>query len=452
MSALSSPSSSHATAARPRRAVLIDFDWSDADLMPQLLRQPGLAVRLVAGDGADTPGLRMAEMCGLPRTLDLADLTREIFDVALVSERSPRRTQIEGLLLALGTPSLTPQSFLAGLPEGASQGPAIEAPLALHAAAFENAIGGEAFSAIVEQALPDLGSDAPTRPQPVRPSGRRRLIVKSLEDFPSPEDRRSLENALREVAEFTGADAAELYAGRNRALELVARIGELDPLLRGLVDLALRLGQPQVVSRVVGPQHGKLWGAWPFKTPQHHGVLAAGAIDPNHGCSEWESMLEDLRSTWDRHDRALAGPAFPMVPEAEPQWLEADAFAQRLELAVERNRRDGLRFVVHHLEFADAPEALERLGDRLPAQIRDTDCICRPTPREVLLLTAGAAVGFLHQRRRLLALWEQVWHEAGLAPPPPPLTDQHVEMLTPEDAESFLAAAGQWLARRAAGE
>lgn len=437
------------TASRPKRAVLIDFDWLDADLVPQILRLPGLAVRLVAGERPEAPGLKVAEMCGLPRTMDLADLTREIFDVALVSERSARRTQIEGLLLALGTPSTTPQEFLAGLPLPAPPGPAIEAPLALHAAAFENAIGGEAFSAIVEQALPDLSPDAPTAPHPVPEAQPRRAVVRNLEDFPSTEDRRRLEAALRERAYNTGAECAQLHAGRPDDVQLVARVGADDPLLKGLVDLALQLGEPQVVRRVGGPHEGKVWGAWPFRTTQHQGVLAAAGIDPKRGCSPWENMLDDLKNTWDRHDRELSAPAFPMVPEPHQRWLSPQEFAERLELAVERNRRDGMRFAVHRLEFADAPTALSLLTQRMPGQVRDMDCICSPAPRDVLLLTAGPAVGFLHLRRRLLALWEQAWNEARLAPPPPPITDQHVEMENPEDAEGFLAAAGQWLTPRA---
>src|SRR5262245_60897841 len=151
-----------------RRVVLIDFDWHDADLLPELLRQPGLSVRLVAGERPDDAGLRVADLCGLPRTLDLADLTREIFDLAVVSERSPRRTQVEGLLLALGTPTVSPESLLEGRAATANEPPAIEAPLTLHAAAFEEALGGEEFTAIVDQSLPDLTHDAPTMPQPVR--------------------------------------------------------------------------------------------------------------------------------------------------------------------------------------------------------------------------------------------------------------------------------------------
>src|SRR4030067_694168 len=107
-----------------RRIVLVDFDWQDADLLPRLLRRPEISdrlvaggvgggggtrgggrrvlprllrrpeisVRLVAGGDGEEAGTRVAEMCGLPCTVDLADLTREIFDLALVSERSPRRT------------------------------------------------------------------------------------------------------------------------------------------------------------------------------------------------------------------------------------------------------------------------------------------------------------------------------------------------------------------------
>ena len=59
-----------------RRVVLVDFDWQDADLIPELLARPGISVRLVAGSDTDDAGVRLAELCGLPRTVDLADLTR----------------------------------------------------------------------------------------------------------------------------------------------------------------------------------------------------------------------------------------------------------------------------------------------------------------------------------------------------------------------------------------
>jgi len=433
------------TESATRRVVLIDFDWQDADLLPRLLKQPRVAVRLVAGSRSDEAGLRLAEICGLPRTVDLADLTREIFDLALVSERSPRRTQVESLLLALGTPSQSPESFLGDGKDAPTQTPAIQAPLALHAAAFETALGGEDFEAIVEQALPDLAGDSPTEPQPVRPSGIRPPTVVSLDDFPSQEDRQALERALSGLMANTGASIAELHAGRNDGLQRVVHMGPEDPLLSGLVDVARELNTPQMVARLNGPLQGKIWGAWPFRTTQHRGVLAAAAIDPDRGVNSWLRMVEDLRSTWDQRDRELAAPAFPMVPEPVAGWLDAAAFHNRLELAVERHRRDGLRFAVHRLIFTDLPEALKLLAERLPAQLRDTDSLCQPQPSEVLLLTAGTLAAFANLRRRLLGLWEKAWREAGATGPPAPIRNEVIEIAAGEDADAFLSTVTRWL-------
>ncbi len=429
------------------RVVLVDFDWEDADLLPALLRRPGLSVRLVAGERNDDAGLRVAELCGLPRTVDLADLTREIFDLALVSERSARRTQVEGLLLALGTPCAVPRAFLAGERLEDVDVPGIEAPLALHAAAFETTLGGQAFDAIVEQTLPDLGDDAPTSPQPVRPSGVRSIEVATLEDFPSPADRLGLEQVLESLVVHTGATSAVLQAGRSDEMHIVAHVGGDDPLLKGLVDLAVELNTPQVVSRLTGPEEGKAWGAWPFRTTQRRGVLAAAAIDPAIGWTKWERMVEELRTTWDERDREMSAPAFPMVPEGREGWMGGDEFGTRLDLAVERNTRDGLRFTIHHLSFVDAPVAVRAMCDALPGQLRTTDCICRPGDLEVLMLTAGETASYAHVRRRLLALWEHAWHESGQAPPAPPITDESVTLGGPEDAIPFLAHGARWLNR-----
>ncbi len=99
--------------------------------------------------------LPLSMLCGLPRTFDLADLTREIFDLALVGERSSRRTQLESLLLALSTPCQTPQEFLRGSESEDAVHPAIEAPLALHAATlgFEHPVTGEEM--LFESELPE---------------------------------------------------------------------------------------------------------------------------------------------------------------------------------------------------------------------------------------------------------------------------------------------------------
>jgi hypothetical protein len=428
-----------------RRLLLVDFDWQDADLMPELLQQPGVSVRLVAGAGQEDAGIRLAELCGLPRTLDLADLTREIFDLALVSERSPRRTQIEGLLLALGTPSVTPQAFLAG-DQTHPTVPAVEAPLAVHAAAFESAVGGADFDAIMEQALPDVSADAPTAPTPVEITGRRAEQVVSLDDFPSPEDRRGLEAALRGLMAETGAGRAELHLIGPDQVETVVEVGPADALLRGLVELATDLGTAQVVGGLSGTQEGKAWGAWPFRTPQRHGVIAAAGIDPAKGWATWERTMEDLRAEWDRRDRAQAGAAFPLLPDRHPRWLTSEEFAMRLELGVERNRRDGLRFAVHQLTFPGAQAAVEALCERLPGQLRDTDCMTHPTAQTIVLLTAGAPGAFTHLRRRLLTLWDEVWTEAGEPKPAPTVSDEHVQIICPADAPAFLSTGRSWSA------
>jgi len=434
-----------------RRLLLVDFDWQDADLMPELLQHPGVSVRLVAGAQHDDAGIRLAELCGLPRTVDLADLTREIFDLALVSERSPRRTQIEGLLLALGTPSVTPQVFLTGEQNASSRPsiePSIEAPLEFHAAAFETAVGGDDFDAIMEQALPDVSLDAPTTPQPVRIPEHPSVQVASLGEFPSPEDRQGLEAALRILMESTGTRRAELHVTGPDQVEMVVELGPIDALLGSLVGLARQLGGPQVVGGLTGQQEGKAWGAWPFRTVQRHGVIAAGGIDPVTGWTTWERTAAELRTEWDRRDRELAGPAFPFLPERFPRWLDAQDFATRLELAIERNRRDGLRFYVHQFIFPGPTPVVDALCDRLPAKLRDMDCLTRPSSQAVVLLTAGAHEAFAHVQRRLLSLWEDVWIEAGQPKPAPVVSDEMAQLSRPADEAAFLQAARGWSAKR----
>lgn len=427
-----------------RRIVLIDFDWHDADLIPELLKQPGLSVRLVAGERTGDAGVRVAELCGLPRTCDLADLTREIFDLALVGERSSRRTQLESLLLALGTPCQTPQSLLRGQ-GGPEPAPGIEAPLALHAAAFEHVMGGGDLDTLVRDAVADIGEGAPTAPSPVVAPAHPRLVI-TLDDFPSIEDRARLEQALKDLVHHTGAGTAELHAtSGDRKLHLVAQVGPEDRLLKGLVDLAVELGTPQVVTRLSEPQKGKAWGAWPFRTAQRRGVLAASSIDPGDGWTQWQRMVEDLRTTWDAEDLQRAGASFPMTPAREHGWTDLRNFRARIELAIERNRRDRLRFELHRLDFPESGSAFGELCERLPGQVRDTDSLCRVGDRTVLLLSAAEPEHYAHLRRRLLSLWDTVWREAQLAPPAPALVDQFVDMAGPEDAEAFLSVAQSWL-------
>jgi hypothetical protein len=440
--------SSESVNALPKRIVLVDFDWQDADLMPDLLRRPGVSVRLVAGERNDDAGLRVAELCGLPRTLDLADLTREIFDLALVGEKSSRRTQLESLLLALGTPCQTPGEFLHGLRSEAATPPAIEAPLALHAATLEHTLGGGDFGALVEQAMPDLGEDAPVSPRNAAHLVRSGAARLTLDDFPSPESRERLEGALKDLVTSSDAGTVELHTGDSDSLRLVAQVGPEDKLLRGLIDLAHEMGTPQVVTRQSEPGRGRTWGAWPFRTAQRRGVLAGAAIDPEQGWDQWQRMVEELRDTWDEEDRELAGASFPYTPTRSAGWLNVGEFRIRLELALERNRRDRMRFELHLLEFPEAAGAMASLCGWLPAQLRDTDCLTRPGASSVLMLMANSPEGFAHVRRRLLALWDAAWRENGGTPPTPALMDRYVTMAGPEDAEAFLSTAAGWLGGR----
>jgi hypothetical protein len=271
--------------------------------------------------------------------------------------------------------------------------------------------------------------------------------VTTLTEFPSPEDRAGLEAALQSIMEATGSRRAELHVVGPDRVEMVVQVGPTDALLGSLIGLARQLGGPQVVGGLTGHQEGKAWGAWPFRTVQRQAVLAAGGIDPVTGWTTWERTAAELRTSWDRRERELAAPAFPFLPERYPRWLDAEDFGSRLELAVERNRRDGLRFHVYRLGFEGPVPVVDTLCDRLPARLRDMDCLTRPAPQTVLLLTAGAAESFAHVRRRLVTLWEDVWIEAGQPKPAPVVTDEATSLASPADEATFLATARGWSAR-----
>ena len=430
-----------------RRLLIIDFDWQDADLLSELFRQPGVSVRLVAGHGPHDPGVRMADLCGLPRTVDLADLTREIFDLALVGERSSRRTQLESLLVALGTPCLTPEEFLRGTTRDSSR-PSVEAPLTVHAAAMEQSLTGS-VDALVDDALPDLDDDAtPLDPREVSAPDPTRVTVASLADFPSRESRQKLEDTLKALVRETGAGTAEVHAGDRTRLKLVAQVGPDDRLLRGLIDIARESGTPQVVTRQNDPGKGRTWAAWPFRTLQRHGVVAGAAIESQKGLLSWQRMVEELRSHWDEEDRELSSHSFPLTPNREARWLDPGSFRARVDLAVERHRRDGLRFELHRLEFPDEPAALHHLTQVMPTQMRDSDCLCQPFPHVVVLLASGEAEAFIRLQRRLLAAWELAWASGDArtaAAPAPAFVDRHAALVGPEDMDAFLTAADVWL-------
>jgi hypothetical protein len=437
-----------------RRLLLIDFDWRDADWLPELFRSPGVSVRLVAGEGPQDPGVRLAELCDLPRTLDLADLTREIFDLALVGERSSRRTQLESLLVALGTPCMTAEEYLRGPATADASRPGVDAPLALHAAAMEQSLAGSdsaTLDDIVENALPDLSEPTPLEPRAIVEPAEPRHAVASLVDFPSREARESLESALKSLVTTTGAGTAEVHGGDPARLKLLAQVGPDDRLLKGLVDVANEMGTPQLLTRLNDPGRGRTWAAWPFRTLQRRGVLAGASIDAAAGLDSWRRVLDELRATWDREDRERSAASYPLTSLREQRWLEPGEFRSRIGLAVERHRLDGLRFELHRLEFPGPLEAWARFCELVPAQLRDMDALSRPLAGLVVLLAAGEPEAFVRLRRRLLAVWEGAWHAAGLAPPAPAFVDRSVGLAGAEDAEVFQSAADVWLVESGPG-
>jgi hypothetical protein len=172
-------------------------------------------------------------------------------------------------------------------------------------------------------------------------------------------------------------------------------------------------------------------------------VLAGSAIPSDW--SAWERMVDDLRVTWEERERETIAPAFPMLPEVRKDWLDIEEFRRRIELALERNRRDRLRFSLHRLQFGPSAPALEQLAAGLPRVLRDTDCLCRPAGTRVLLLTAVPREQFPHVRRRILALWQEAWLGAGHERPIPGISEERIELSGPDDAEAFLARAADWL-------
>ena len=416
-----------------RRVVLADFDWNDADLLPELLRHPGISVRLMAGVQADDPGVRVAELCGVPRTLELADLTRELFDVALVGERSPRRAHLESLMHALGTPMITPQTFLGTLRGFERRTEVSETIPSGDGDDAGNNTPGDVI-AMLDRAIPDL----PRAPALVPPPA---AWLAELEPVPDSADRIGLERMLARLAARTGAFAAALMVRRGEELSDVATCGGDDPLLRALGDLALRLDSPQVVARMNGTP-GRIWGAWPFRTRDQRAVLAAAGLDGREAGDAWERTAFELQFVWARAEQGGGEAEYRF----RNRWLTPSEFRSRVRLAVDRHRRERGRFALHRLHFSAAAGLVEVLCQRLPDHLRAADCLCLPSPGVVLVLCAGPAAEFPHVQHRIEELWAKCCAESGAAAPP--IADERIELVSDQDAEVFIAAAAGWLATR----
>jgi hypothetical protein len=299
--------------------------------------------------------------------------------------------------------------------------------------------------ALVDNALRDLDISTPLAPREVNVPDPLRAVVTSLDDFPSPESRRRLEETLKSLVRETGAGTAEVHAGDRSRLKLVAQVGPDDRLLRGLVDIARESGTPQVVTRQNDPGKGRTWAAWPFRTMQRQGIVAGAAIDSQAGLLSWQRMVEELRETWDQEDRERSAASFPMTPNREARWLDPGLFRARVDLAVERHHRDGLRFELHRLEFPEELEALRHLVEVMPTQMRDTDCLTQPFPCIIVLLASGEPEAFTRLQRRLLASWELAWSASRSGHPAPAFVDRHAALSGVEDIDAFLTAADVWL-------
>jgi hypothetical protein len=407
-----------------RRVVLIDFDWRDADRVPELLSRPGIVVGMVAGEKPDDVGVRVAELCGLRQSVDLADLTREFFDLAIVGEASPRRAQVVRLLQALGTPVAFPSDL---------SNPNTIDRLTRGAAAPEPPADTDpgVVSSLLDLAIPDLGPD-------VEP------IVEATpgpRSWPEPDDRPGLEQALARCREATSAATVEVHFGAPGHIERWAMVGPEDPLLRTLARLALDLETPQVVAPV-GNGPPRIWGAWPFRAEGRRGVVAASGIAGDGARADWERWTRELRDQWTREaQRRVAA-----TTAASRGWLEIDDFREQVERALDRHRDHHAPCAVHRLRFQGAAAAVEKLCGALPPQLRAGDCICRPGPNDVLLLWSGARHDFSHLRRRLIRIWEQAWRDAGESSAAPPITDERIELEGPEDAGAFRDTASRWAA------
>lgn len=409
-----------------RRIVLVDLDWQEADLLPRLLRQPGLVVGLVAGEDPDSAGVRAAEMCGLRRTVEIADLTREIFDLALVGAHSSRRHQVVRLLNALGTPVESPQGFFDGAPAANGNG---HHPEALHEDPVSE-IPDDAveLDRLLERAIPDVTALPPAAP--------------ATDPAPSPDDRGALARQIeRWVAASHGASAVLCIAGPS-GFEPLCGSGPEDAVLDSVVRLAADEEAPVILGRLDESGHGKTWGAWPFRTRRHRGILAAAGFDPVEGRAFWEQAAQGLRVAWEEGERDRSGTGLGA------SWLDRAAFRARAEAAVDAHRTEGTPFAALRLVFGGSPAALDHLCERLPARMRGSDALCRANVRTLLVLHDGTSATYAHVWRRIAALWEEAWRASGHDSPAPPPAEERIDLTGAGHAEGFLGAVRRWLSEQ----
>lgn len=266
------------------RVALIDLDWNEADRFAELVRKSGTSTLLVAGESTDDPGLRVAGLCDVPRTIHLEDVAQGGFDVAWIGERSRRRAQVEALLGTLGIPIRSLEEMLAEL-NVTERGPSrVREP---SRAPFE-------IDTALERAFPDLSGGATVRGR----QGTSTPEAFELGAMPQRSDRAGISRLIARLACLSGASAAALWGGSRAKLRVMARSGPEDPLLRAMSELAATLDTAQVVSKPDGPHAGRLWGAWPIQASGDRVILAGAAIEPVDGAAVWECAALELERAW----------------------------------------------------------------------------------------------------------------------------------------------------------
>ncbi len=369
----------------PRRIALIDLGERESDLLPALLERAECTIELAVAERAEEPWLRTLADRGVPWTTDLAEITRHVFDEALVGAASPRRDRVETLMRAIGARMMLADDLVPRTPSAGSPGLKL---------------------------IPGTGGAASTTP--------------------TPDDPAAIENWLADLTAETEASGARLVRAGSRR-RVVAHVGQADPMLETLSSLALQLAQPQIVSRLDGAEHGRISGSWPITTPFFAGALAASGLSSDAARERWEQAALDLERACGRRP----GHCEP----GRTDWLSPSEFLSRVRLAIGEGGEE--RHSLHRLQFEGPPSAIEIFCRGIHSRLRDSDILCRPAPDQVLLLCGGTPAEFIHVRRRLADLWDETCRASGL-PPTMLMSDERIEMSSPTGAALMFAAATGW--------
>jgi hypothetical protein len=271
-----------------RQVLLIDLEMEDLDVVVALLRDPTVRIRRVAGRvgsvGGDA-GLRAARLWGLPTCADVVDLTREIYDVAVIGSRSPRGAQLEQLMRTLETAVVGTDDVRR---DGGLFVPSpTEAPTEDESAPASDA--WEEWSMGRVPIAEDVGAGwdgGPVAPAPER--------VRAVDD--------DLVERLALHRRATGAHALELHVLEGESLQRACLLGEPDALIAGLVPLARISDEAWTVAPEAGDGAGRLWGAWPLCGGPRRGVLAVAGARADFGDAVWRDQAAAIERAWNRGD------------------------------------------------------------------------------------------------------------------------------------------------------